>query len=77
MSQRDWLMQGYQDTAGLWRWRLRAPNGRIVADSGESYSKRSNLTRAVRKFLSLLGVHTYVDVEYQEPAISRRPAKRA
>jgi len=27
----------YQDNKGEWRWRLRASNGRIVADSGEGY----------------------------------------
>lgn len=30
----------YQDTAGLWRWRLCAVNGRVVADSGEGYSTK-------------------------------------
>ncbi|HUS46902.1 MAG TPA: DUF1508 domain-containing protein [Phycisphaerae bacterium] len=30
----------YRDAKGEWRWRLRAGNGRIVADSGESYRKR-------------------------------------
>jgi len=30
----------YQDRKREWRWRLRAGNGRIVADSGESYRKR-------------------------------------
>lgn len=24
-----------------WRWRLRASNGRIIADSGEAYTNRS------------------------------------
>jgi len=27
----------YQDAKGEWRWRLKASNGRIVADSGEGY----------------------------------------
>jgi uncharacterized protein YegP (UPF0339 family) len=27
----------YKDTKGEWRWRLKAQNGRIVADSGEGY----------------------------------------
>lgn len=32
----------YQDKRKGWRWRLRAHNGRIVADSSEGYvSKRS------------------------------------
>ncbi len=33
--------QVYQDTAGGWRWRIRAENGRIVATSGEGYSSHA------------------------------------
>lgn len=29
-----------------WRWRLTARNGRIVADSGEAYSRRDGAERA-------------------------------
>ncbi len=29
----------YQDQAGLWRWRLRAPNSLIVAESGQGYQR--------------------------------------
>lgn len=28
----------YKDTKGEWRWRLKASNGRILADSGEGYT---------------------------------------
>jgi uncharacterized protein YegP (UPF0339 family) len=28
----------YKDNKGEWRWRLKAANGRIIADSGEGYS---------------------------------------
>ena len=27
----------YKDVQGYWRWRLKASNGRIIADSGEGY----------------------------------------
>lgn len=37
----------YQDTAGFWRWRLRAANNRIIADSGESYYNKSDCLSAV------------------------------
>ena len=30
----------YKDTRGEWRWRLKAANGNIVADSGEGYSSK-------------------------------------
>ena len=31
----------YRDKAKGWRWRLRAKNGKIVADSSESYKTRN------------------------------------
>ena len=37
----------YRDAGGLWRWRLRARNGRIVADSAEGYASRRNARRAI------------------------------
>lgn len=30
----------YRDTAGEYRWRLRAANGEPLADSGEGYKRR-------------------------------------
>lgn len=30
----------YQSPNGEWRWRLVAPNGRTIADSGEGYSSK-------------------------------------
>lgn len=29
----------YQGRAGLWRWRLRAPNSLIIAESGQGYHR--------------------------------------
>lgn len=43
----DGAFDVYPDQSGEWRWRLLAPNGRIIADSGEGYSSRSNAMRAV------------------------------
>jgi len=43
----------YQAEDG-WRWRLRARNGRIVADGAEAYVSRSNAVRATVRFTSLL-----------------------
>lgn len=37
------------DGSKQWRWRLRAKNGRIMADSGESYWHRVDCRRAMRK----------------------------
>jgi uncharacterized protein YegP (UPF0339 family) len=38
----------YQDKAGEWRWRLLAPNGRTIADSGEGYTREADARRATK-----------------------------
>lgn len=37
----------YKDASGYWRWRLRAANNRIIADSGESYVNKSDCLHAI------------------------------
>lgn len=37
----------YKDTAGQWRWYLRAANNRKIADSGESYQNKSDCLAAI------------------------------
>ncbi len=37
----------YEDDGGEWRWRLRARNGNIVADSGEGYTGRTDAHDAI------------------------------
>lgn len=39
----------YEDTAGEHRWRLRAANNQIMADSGEGYASRSGVEDAVER----------------------------
>lgn len=36
----------YRDKAGEWRWRMVCRNGRVVADSGEGYTRRRDARRA-------------------------------
>ena len=36
----------YRDRAGKWRWRLRAGNGKILADSGQSYQHKTECLEA-------------------------------
>jgi uncharacterized protein YegP (UPF0339 family) len=36
----------YEDEAREFRWRLVAPNGRTVADSGEAYARKADAIRA-------------------------------
>lgn len=37
----------YKDTAGEYRWRLRANNNKTTADSGEGYSTRTGCRDAI------------------------------
>lgn len=39
----------YEDEAGKWRWRLVAPNGRTIADSGQGYSDRRDAEAGIGK----------------------------
>ncbi len=50
-----WEFQIYQDAAAEYRWRLVAPNGRTIADSGEGYASRSNAHRAAENVRSRIG----------------------
>ena len=38
----------YEDHAHEWRWRLVAANGRVIADSGESYTRPGDAERAAQ-----------------------------
>lgn len=41
----------FRDEAGEWRWHVKAPNGEVVADSGEGYRHRTDAEReAVKLF---------------------------
>ena len=56
----------YQDKRGEWRWRLKARNGRIVADSGEGYVRKGGALRAaetVQEWIRHSGKATPIVVE--------------
>lgn len=55
-----------------WRWRLVASNGRIVADSGEAYTRRAGVIRAVGSLDDLVG-RAYAAIEFLDSA---PPVKR-
>lgn len=38
----------YKDNNNLYRWRFVASNGRIIADSGESYHNKSDCENGIR-----------------------------
>lgn len=46
----------YTDRAKQFRWRLKASNGRILADSGESYTRRSRCQHAAIRLIALVNV---------------------
>lgn len=58
----------YQDKAGEWRWRMLAPNGRILADSGEGYTTKPGVRRSIANFVKYLNVD--VPVEEQRASAS-------
>ena len=37
----------YKDRAGEYRWRLKSPNGRIVADSAEGYINKADAIHGI------------------------------
>ena len=39
----------YQDGRGEWRWQICARNGKIIADSGESYKRRGDCVRMCKR----------------------------
>lgn len=43
----------YEDKASEWRWRLKAANGRIIADSGEGYHDRGDCIHSIELVRSL------------------------
>ena len=47
-NRRQYIWWVYQDVRGEWRWRFIAPNGRILADSGEGYKRREACLRGMR-----------------------------
>lgn len=52
----------YKDNAGEHRWRLRAGNGKIVADSGEGYTRHEDAHRAIKDLLAGIVDVVIVDV---------------
>lgn len=50
----------YKDKNKEWRFRLIAPNGRIIADSGEGYKRKFYCRRNVTKIINALSQSKYV-----------------
>ena len=48
------IIQVYKAKDG-WRWRVKARNGRLIAESGEAYVSDYNARRAFDRFLEIIG----------------------
>jgi uncharacterized protein YegP (UPF0339 family) len=49
------MFERYKDGSNMWRWRFRATNGKIMADSAEGYASKANLMRALDRYIELSG----------------------
>jgi len=51
----------YADSAGKYRWRLKANNGEKIASSGESFDSKHNAKRAAENVKATAGSATIED----------------
>lgn len=66
----------YVDQKGEHRWRALSRNGRIVADSGEGYSSKGNVTKALNKFVETIRMEAVlITDEAAKPAIKNAAKK--
>ena len=47
----SYVFEVYKDKASEWRWRLRAPNKHIVADSSEGYKNKKDCMTIVNNLI--------------------------
>jgi uncharacterized protein YegP (UPF0339 family) len=58
------MFEIYRDGAGHVRWRLRlAAGGRVLAESGDSYSKRSGAIADIKRVRTLASIESTQIVE--------------
>ena len=61
----------YRDGIGQWRWRLKATNGNVLADSGEGYSRRIDCEHGIT---AVKGSNSAPIVELPFKGIASKPA---
>jgi len=54
--------QVYCDKKHEWRWRFRARNGRIIADSGEGYCRKAGCLAAIKRVRFCMRWGTRIEV---------------
>lgn len=64
----------YKDRKGEWRWRLRAHNKRIIADSAEGYKRRHAVMNGIAAVRSLAPLATVTDLELASDSRVKRTA---
>lgn len=63
MTDRMYRFEVYEDAARQWRWKLVAPNNKVVCDSGESYQRRYDCKKAAQRVQDALAAGTYIAEE--------------
>lgn len=56
MSKSPYVAQIYKDAADEWRWRFLAPNGKVIADGSEGYTRIHGARRAVTRLLKIIAL---------------------
>lgn len=59
MEPKKMILEFYIDEAGEYRWRIKARNGRIMADCAEGYKEYRDCTKAIHKILKNIGSDWY------------------
>lgn len=54
-NEKKMILEFYKDEVGQYRWRIKARNGRIMADCAESYTRPIDCTKACRNVLKKIG----------------------
>lgn len=52
------VFETYRDGAGKWKWKLKAPDGEIIASSSQGYEKRADCLRRIEALVFLLPLAT-------------------
>jgi len=60
MSKRPYRFIVYQAADAAWSWRLKAPNGRIIATPHDSYATKQHAIRSARDVMLALQVRDVV-----------------
>ena len=67
----------YEDRADEWRWRLKAPNGEIIADSSEGYKTRGGCQLAISRMQWMASTSNVRDITLSSDERETRRLERA